>query len=194
MSSSPARRLDVNEHWLSPDDLLVQLEISPGLTVGEIGAGNASFTLPIARQIGPESAIRAIEWRSVALDSLRTKLAGPDTPCNVHLVESQPGAIPLADESCDLLIFPDVWHEMQDHNAALDEAKRILRPDGRLAILNWCPQGSCPPGPPLEHRVSMRDTVCTVEMKSWSLVKTADDLTPHGYLLVFEITDESVQS
>jgi hypothetical protein len=82
---------------------------------------------------------------------------------------------------------------MADSDAVLDEAKRILRADGRMAILNWRPDGLCPPSPPIQQRVSMRNAICTVEMKSWSLVKAAD-IGPDGYLLVFEVTDESVQS
>ena len=70
---------------------------------------------------------------------------------------------------------------------------RDTRDEGRLAILNWRPDALCPPGPPIEHRVSMRSTLCTVERRSWTLVK-AGTIGFDGYLLVLETTDESVQS
>ncbi len=124
---------------------------------------------------------------------LRTRLTGRSVPGNVEVIAGRPANTHIATGSCDLAIVADIWHELENREAALDEARRILRPEGRLAILNWRPDALCPPGPPIEHRVSMRSTVCAVEMKSWSLIKATT--TGHdGYLLVFETTDESVQS
>ena len=91
------------------------------------------------------------------------------------------------------MVFADIWHEIEHRDAALDEGRRILRPEGRLAILNWRPDALCPPGPPIEHRVSMRSTLCTMERKSWTLVKVGT-IGFNGYLLILETTDESVQS
>jgi ubiquinone/menaquinone biosynthesis C-methylase UbiE len=127
------------------------------------------------------------------MEELKARLSGPDAPANAKLVDGRAAGTHLPPASCDLVILADIWHELEHQDAALAEARRILRAGGRLAILNWRPDAFCPPGPPIEHRVSMRQTIYTVEMKSWSLVKAAD-IGAHGYLLVFEITDESVQS
>lgn len=182
-----------SEHWLSPAALLAELDVCPGMTVGEIGAGIAFYTLPIGRRVWPAGRVFAVEWRPWRIDHLRTRLSGSGAPDNVGLVMGRPADTHLAGACCDLVIFADIWHELDNRGAALDEARRILRPEGRLAILNWRPDALCPPGPPLEHRASMRATLCAVEMKSWTLVKA--DLTGHdGYLLVVETADESVQS
>lgn len=197
MSSSTgtafAREIRESEHWLTPNDLLAQLDIRPGATVGEIGAGKALYTLPIARRVGISGSVLAIEWRPWLLDGLRGRLAASDVPENVRLVVGRPAETHLAAESCDLLLFADIWHELEHPDAVLDEARRVLRPDGRLVIVNWSPEAAFPPGPPIEHRASMRKTLCTVEMKAWSLVRDAE-IGSNGYLLAFEITDESVQS
>ena len=181
------------EHWLSPAGLLAELDVRPGMTVGEIGAGKASYTVPMGRHVGPDGTVFAVEWRPWVIDELRARLSVPGIPDNVNLVVGRPADTHLAASSCDLVIFADIWHELENRDAALDESRRILRPEGRLAILNWRSDALCPPGPPIEHRVSMRSTLCTVEMKSWTLVK-APTTGLDGYLLAFEIADESVQS
>lgn len=181
------------EHWLSPDDLLTLLDVRPGMAVAEIGAGRAFYTIPIGRRVEQVGNVFAVEWRPWLMEELAVRLSGPDAPENVKLVEGRAAGTHLPTASCDLVILADIWHELEHQDAALDEARRILRATGRLAILNWRPDALCPPGPPIEHRVSMRKTLYTVEMKSWSLVKAAD-IGADGYLLVFEITDESVQS
>ena len=182
-----------SEHWLSPGELVAELDVRPGVRAGEIGAGNAFYTLPLARRAGPAGRVFAVEWRAWVIDELRARLTGPAAPDNIDLVVGRPANTHLATACCDLVIFADIWHEIDDRDAALDEARRILRPEGRLAILNWRPDALCPPGPPIEHRVSMRSTLCTVERKSWTLVK-AGPTGVDGYLLVLETTDESVQS
>ena len=192
-SSTLTREIAESEHWLSPAALLTELDVRPGATVGEIGAGKAFYTLGIGRRAGPFGRIYAVEWRPGKHDELRARLTCPITSNNIETVAGRPADTHLAAESCDLVIFADIWHEIEDRNGALDEARRILRPQGRLAILNWRPDASCPPGPPLEHRVSMRSTLCSAERKSWTLVKAAT-IGSDGYLLVLETTDESVQS
>jgi len=196
MSSSMstfAQEIGDSEHWLFPAGLLAELDICPGIAVGEIGAGKAFYTLPIARRVGPAGRVFAVEWRPWVIDELRARLVGPFASNFIELVVGRPAHTHLAAASCDLVILADIWHEIQDRDATLNEARYVLRPQGRLAILNWRPDALCPPGPPLEHRVSMRNTLCTVERKSWTLVKSAT-IGLDGYLLVFEMTDESVQS
>jgi len=182
-----------SEHWLFPAGLLTELDVHPGVTVGEIGAGKAVFTFPIGHLVGPLGRVFAVEWRPWLIDELRARLTGSIASDNIELVVGHPADTHLATASCDLVIFADTWHKIEDSDAALDEARRILRPEGRLAIFNWRPDALCSTGPPIEHRISMRNTLCTVERKSWTLVK-AGTIGSDGYLLVFETTDESVQS
>jgi len=191
--STFARDIFDSEHWLSPGELLAELDLLPGMSVGEIGAGIGFYTVPISRRVGPAGRVFAVEWRPWLIDEVRARLNGPNAPDNIGLVVGRPADTHLPAASCDLVIFADIWHEIENRSGALDEARRILRPEGRVAILNWRPDALFPPGPPIEHRISLRSTLCTVEMKSWSLVK-AHTIGPDGYLLVVETADESVQS
>lgn len=185
--------VDDSEHWLPAAELLAHLDIRPGMTVAEIGAGIAYYAIPLARQTGSTGVVFAIEWRPWLLDELHNRLAAPQAPANIQFVLGRAGDTQLPPASCDLVLLADIWHELEHPDYALLEARRILRPNGRLAILNWRPDVASPPGPPVEHRVSMQKTICAVEMKQWSLLE-AVNLEHDGYLLLFEMTDESVQS
>jgi ubiquinone/menaquinone biosynthesis C-methylase UbiE len=193
LSTSIAHQFEESEHWLSAADLLSRLDIRPGMTVADIGAGVASYAVPLGMRVGSAGTVFAVEWRPWLMDELRARVHGSDVPGNLRIVSGRAAETHLPAGCCDLVLLADIWHELEHPDAALDEARKILRPDGRMAILNWRPEGFCPPGPPVEHRVSMHTTICTVERKSWSLLRVAE-IGSNGYLLVFEMTDESVQS
>ena len=69
--STFAQEIGDSEHWLSPAGLLAELDVRPGVTVGEIGAGKAFYTLPIGRRVGPAGRVFAVEWRPWVIDALR---------------------------------------------------------------------------------------------------------------------------
>jgi len=56
-----------------------------------------------------------------------------------------------------------------DTAAALVEARRILRPGGSIAILDWRTDVEQPPGPPLSHRVSATDTAASLRFAGWNV-------------------------
>lgn len=192
-STSTMNYLVEDEHWLSPTDLITHLDLRPGMNVAEIGAGTAYYAIPIATTVGPRGCVFAVEWRTWLREELLAHLRRPDSPPNIQLVNARAARTHLPSDCCDLVLLADIWHELQHPDEALAECRRILRPGGRLAILNWRPEASCPPGPPMEHRIPLQRTLRTVELDSWSLLKN-EVLGSQDYLLVFEVTDESVQS
>src|ERR1039458_3030495 len=55
----------------------------------------------------------------------------------VELVHTTDNRVPLPDGSADAIVAVNLWHEIYDEPAALDELRRLLRPGGRLAIVDW---------------------------------------------------------
>ena len=75
--STFAQEIGDSEHWLSPAGLLTELDVCPGVTVGEIGAGKAFCRFPIGRRVGPVGRVFAVEWRPWVIDQLRARLTDP---------------------------------------------------------------------------------------------------------------------
>jgi ubiquinone/menaquinone biosynthesis C-methylase UbiE len=191
MSREPAAA--ERPHWISPRDLAACLELKPGMVLAEMEAGTGELAIPISRQVSPGGKVFAVDCRPSMLDALRQRLRELTEPAPVEPVEGSPACSNLAEASCDVVIVADLWRQLEDREAMLREARRVLKPGGRLAILEWRPGGSVPPGPPLEQRIAMKEVIRAVELSSWSLDKVRES-DPHGYVLVFEPTDESVQS
>jgi SAM-dependent methyltransferase len=169
MPASKAHRLDDPERprFLPPDAVLNALPLSPGIVIADVGAGTGYFSFPLAKAIGTGGRLFAVDIQDEMLSLLRQKLNRADAPDNIVLVHGEAKATTLVDHSCDLVFLANVWHEIPDHAAALQETRRILKANGTLAILDWRPDTEHPPGPPLEHRIPAQD-VCR-------------DLRSHGF-------------
>jgi ubiquinone/menaquinone biosynthesis C-methylase UbiE len=163
------------------------------MTIADLSAGAGFFAIPLARNAGAGAKVWAIESDPVLSDKLRAALSQPDAPANLEVVTGTPAHTNLPDACCDLVLLADLWGRLENRDAVLAEAKRILKEGGRLVLIDWTTESPSPAAPPAEQRTSMHSAICALEMHSWSLDK-AEQIGADGYLLIFEPTDESVQS
>ena len=111
------------------------------LNVADIGAGSGYFALPIGRRVAPGK-VFAVDPSTELLEVIRGKLAADGAPQNVELVKGEDSATGLEEASCDLIFLSAVWHEIDDHAAALREFSRIAAPNAKLAIVDWSPEAT----------------------------------------------------
>src|ERR1039458_9895939 len=74
--ASEAHRLDDPERllWLPPAAVLGALAVRPGETIADVGAGTGYFSLPLAKAVGPEGKVYAVDAQAEMLSLLRQKL------------------------------------------------------------------------------------------------------------------------
>lgn len=162
MHDHPGHRFDPNnfhklddperQKWLPADTILEAIGVRAAMSVIDVGAGTGYFTLPLARRVGPGGRVYALDSQPEMLGHLRGKLPGLDLP--IELVHAEASRLTLPDACADLVLLANVWHEIDDRAGAAHEARRVLRPGGRVAVLDWSPDCDPPPGPPRDHRFS----------------------------------------
>ena len=168
-----AHKLDDPERqiWLPVADVVRALAIRPGMRVADVGAGTGYFAVPIARAVGVEGKVYAVDLQPAMLAKLREKLTEPDAPCNIELVPGEACKTSLPSKCADVVLIANVWHELEDQTVALQEVARLLAPGGVLALLDWRADMSSPPGPPSDHRLRAADVVQFLAKSGW----TADE-------------------
>lgn len=155
--------------WLPPEELIRLLELHPDSEVADIGAGTGYFALPIA-EVLETGTVYAVDLQEEMLDRLRAKLDQAPPRGSVRLFQGDAAATGLPASSVDRVLMANLWHELDDQPAALREAARILRPGGRLLILDWRPDMPSPPGPPSDHRIPAEVTAATVDAAAWQVL------------------------
>ncbi|MEW6510842.1 MAG: methyltransferase domain-containing protein [Bacteroidota bacterium] len=173
--------------WLPPGDVVAALQLRKGTAVADIGAGTGYFTLPIATAVGEKGQVFAVDFQEEMLLLLQKKLQRNPAAGNITLVRGEASATTLPSGSVDLKFLANVWHELDDHPAVLKEARRIIRPDGRIAILDWRPDVTVPPGPPREHRIAAEAVADVLRSAGWKMLSLVPVGT-YSYLVQAEIS------
>jgi 2-polyprenyl-3-methyl-5-hydroxy-6-metoxy-1,4-benzoquinol methylase len=117
--------------------------IAPGMVVGEAGAGDGYFTLPMARRVGSAGAVYANDISQRALTSLAANARREQLP-NVHTVEGTVDDPLFPRKDLELVVVVHAFHDFSRPVDWLVNLKKYLRPDGAVVIIDIDPaQGSC---------------------------------------------------
>lgn len=132
---------------LQPPDLLIERSgIRPGMTALEIGCGSGAFTTFVARAVGDEGVVHALDIQPAMLEQLQRKLERPENRDirNICLHQSSAYELPFDDETLDLVYMVTVLPEIPDPLRALAEVRRALKPGGILAVTEFLPDPDYP--------------------------------------------------
>ena len=109
------------------------IELQPGQIVLDLGSGGGIDVLLSAKRVGPTGRVYGLDMTDdmLALARENQRQAGAT---NVEFLKGTIEAIPLADQSVDVIISNCVINLSVDKDAVLREASRVLKPNGRFAV------------------------------------------------------------
>lgn len=121
-----------------PQRLAAALGLNPGMTAAEIGAGDGSLSVEIARILGPSGRLYSTELDKDRLADIR-EAADRAGLKNVTVVEAGVDRTNLPEQCCDAIFMRAVYHHFTAPDAITRDLHRVLRPGGRLAIIDFKP-------------------------------------------------------
>ena len=168
--------------WQNPEEILELLSLKPSYIVADLGCGSGYFTVPLSRKV---KKVYGIDIQKEMLMSLEQKIRKQKI-LNIETLLSKENEIPLQNESVDLLLSVNTLHEFRDKETIISEMRRVIKADGRAAIIDFKKEDSNV-GPPISIRVSKEQTEHLFKKGGLTALK-AHDLKLH-YLIVFGKTE-----
>jgi len=166
------------DEWQRPDVVLATLGITKESVVCEIGTGTGYFSLRLAKQA---AWVYAIDVETQLLSLLRERAASARVQ-NLTPVLGLPLDPLIPPTSCDLILTVNTFHHVPEKAAYLRRLQQVLRPGGRLAIVDFHKR-ELPVGPPVDHKLAREE--CLEQIRAAGLqVLSEHDILPHQYFLI----------
>jgi ubiquinone/menaquinone biosynthesis C-methylase UbiE len=126
---------------LRVDDIIARLKLAPGQVVADLGAGTGAFALPLAKAVGANGKVYAVEIDRGLVDYIAAKVKQAGVANVLPLVGTPTDpSLPAAD--VDVAFMHDVLHHVEDRPAFLKQAVRYLKPGARFVVIELNPATS----------------------------------------------------
>lgn len=145
--NAPYRNADVNrwrgvferdgrEVWDRRHEILAALNLRPGMTVADVGAGTGFFALMFAQAVGPDGRVYAVDIEPNFVDSIRSRAQGLGYR-QVSGVVNTAKSVLLPVHSTDLVFVSDTYHHFEYPQSMLASIHAALRPHGELVLVDF---------------------------------------------------------
>lgn len=179
---SPSRSGEERRDFLNEDGQIARiLEIKPGMTVGDIGAGSGYHTIRLSPLVGPSGSIIAQDVRRDFLIELAWHVAQLKLT-NVVFALGERHDPRLAAASLDAAILVHMYHEIAQPYAFLYNLAPALKPGARIGIVDL-------ERPTAEHGTPIELLRCELSAVGYREIATHQLAGDGGYLAVFSPPD-----
>lgn len=165
-----------------PEAVLDALQIPVGATVADVGAGAGYFTWRLARRVGPQGKVIAVEVQQTMLDLIAEDLKKRRVT-NVELVLGEQRNPRLPEGCLDLVLLANSYHEFSEPEVMMAAICRSLKPHGRVAVLEYRKEDTYSPVEGL-HKMSLRELRSEMESMGFETEQVLR-LLPRQHLLIF---------
>ncbi|MBD3675973.1 MAG: methyltransferase domain-containing protein [Planctomycetaceae bacterium] len=165
--------------------LIDVLDLKPGMTVIDLGAGSGRISFLMAPKVGPKGTILAVDIQDEMLALIEKKIDASGIS-NVIPVKGKVDTTGLKPNTADLIIMVDVYHELEFPHEMLADFAKILKPGGRVA---WVEYRKEDPTVPIKlvHKMTEKQVKKEASQKEFGLkfVETIEKL-PQQHVVIFQ--------
>jgi precorrin-6B methylase 2 len=162
------------------DLAIAKLPVTDNSVVADIGAGTGYYTFKIYNLV-PKGKVYAVEIQNDAVTYLKNK-AGQLNAENVTIIKGKERSPELPENSIDLAMMVDVYHELNYPHEMLQAIKRSLKPNGKLLLLEYKAEDPKVEIKPL-HKMSVKQVNKELKANGFRLVQDGEFLPIQHFLL-----------
>jgi ubiquinone/menaquinone biosynthesis C-methylase UbiE len=165
-----------------PDRMLSSLGIKRGSVVADIGAGVGYHTWRLAGMVGPTGRIIAEDIQEGMIALLKKNVSDRKLT-NVDIVLGNQTDPRLPENSIDLVLMVDVYHEFSDPSSMMTHIRNALKPDGRVVLIEFRKEDPTVPIQPL-HKMTVQEVRSELEPLGFRFQRTLEFL-PWQHIIFF---------
>jgi ubiquinone/menaquinone biosynthesis C-methylase UbiE len=167
--------------WQRPDQIMDKLLIAEGSVVADLGAGGGWFTMRLAGRVGPNGLVYATDVQPQMIEAITRRISRAQVR-NVRTVLGIQ-TDPRLPQPIDAALFVDTYHELEKPVVMLRKVAEVLKPGGRIGIIEFKKDG-WGPGPPMDERMDPEPIIRDAEAAGLTLV-SRENFLRYQYMLVF---------
>jgi ubiquinone/menaquinone biosynthesis C-methylase UbiE len=112
--------------------ILEEVGIKSGHRVLDYGCGPGGYVIPVTKLAGDTGVLYALDIHPLAIESVQMLILKKKLS-NVQVILSDCNT-GIMDESIDVVLFYDIFHDLENRNEVLAELHRVLKPEGVLSV------------------------------------------------------------
>lgn len=120
-----------------PARLVALLGIHPGDRVADIGAGDGSHAVAVARFVGPDGEVLATDIDPGRRQAIADRASRAHD--NVRVIAGATDRTNLPNGCCDAIYMRTMMHHVANPPAFAGDVVRSIRPGGRIAVIDFAP-------------------------------------------------------
>jgi ubiquinone/menaquinone biosynthesis C-methylase UbiE len=153
--------------WHNPGVTLKSIGLSAGMVFVDVGCGDGFFAIPAAQLVGEKGEVYAVDVDASAIERLREKAAEKGLK-NVTAKVGEAEETVFCEECADMVFYGRVLHDFRDPAKVLHNAKRMLKPAGKLVDLDWKKKPTVF-GPPVRIRFSEEQAASLIRAAGFTI-------------------------
>jgi ubiquinone/menaquinone biosynthesis C-methylase UbiE len=163
--------------------MLAKLGVKPGMTVCDMGCGNGFYTIKMAKMVGKNGQVYAVDIQPEMLTKLeqRAKIAKVENYTPILGGTADP-KLPKA--KIDLILLVDVYHEFSNPEEMLSGMRQSLAPGGKIVLVEYRGEDPEVPIKP-EHKMTKEQINKELTANGFKLAQEFDKL-PWQHMMWFE--------
>lgn len=162
--------------------MLANMGIESGVTICDMGCGNGFYSLKMAKLVGARGRVLAVDIQTEMLALLRSR-AEAEGIDNISPILGSLNNPRLPNESVDLILLVDVYHEFSHPESMLAAMRAALKPSGRIVLVEYRGEDASVPIKPL-HKMTKKQIMKEFPANGLELVSEFEKL-PWQHMMFF---------
>lgn len=172
--------------FTNPEQIILQLGLQEGMRVADFGAGTGFYSKAASPRVGYTGKVYAIEVQKNLIKKLESELRHwgiSNVECIWGDIEKR-GGVKISDHSMDAVIISNVLFQAEDKIGLIEEAKRVLKKDGKVLLIDWSESfGGMGPAP--KHVVTKDTAKELFEKRGFKFLENIST-SVHHYGIIFK--------